>query len=251
MKRRSAFLRRAPLLRVILIGGGLFLLFLFLFFHSLLEEEYHAVRDRVRNAVRKKDHHSVWDSLLLGSTKEPTFEWHYADGSAYPETGATRATIADYLNGKVVIVVNVASHCGYTDQNYKGLVQLYQQYQKEGLEILAFPSDDYQHQEPDPAEIVQAEMLKKYNVTFRLMSKVHVKKAPKGTTADQVDAEHVPLMVPLLFQRLKAIKGHSFDIPWNFAKFVIGRNGRNVTYFSQKDPFDHVVADVKGKLAIK
>lgn len=76
--------------------------------------------------------------------------------------------------GKTVIVVNVASACGFTDQNYKGLQKLYEKYGSHGLEIIAFPSNQFGGQEPGDEKAIKAFATEKYGVTFRLMSKVDV-----------------------------------------------------------------------------
>lgn len=76
--------------------------------------------------------------------------------------------------GKVVLVVNVASACGYTEQNYKGLQALYEKYGSYGLEIIAFPSNQFGGQEPGTEEHIKQYVTSKYNVTFRMMSKVDV-----------------------------------------------------------------------------
>ena len=76
--------------------------------------------------------------------------------------------------GKVVLITNVASACGFTEQNYKGLETLYAKYGRFGLEILAFPSNQFASQEPgDEAQIKQFAQ-SRFNVTFRMMSKVDV-----------------------------------------------------------------------------
>lgn len=76
--------------------------------------------------------------------------------------------------GKVVLVLNVASACGYTEQNYKGLQALYEKYGSYGLEILAFPSNQFGGQEPGTEQHIKQYVTSKYNVTFKMMSKVDV-----------------------------------------------------------------------------
>lgn len=76
--------------------------------------------------------------------------------------------------GKTLLIVNVASACGYTDQNYKGLQELYKKYGGYGLEILAFPSNQFGGQEPGDEAAIKKFATEKYGVTFRLMSKVVV-----------------------------------------------------------------------------
>ena len=76
--------------------------------------------------------------------------------------------------GKTLLIVNVASACGYTDQNYKGLQELYTKYGGYGLEILAFPSNQFGGQEPGDEAAIKKFATEKYGVNFRLMSKVDV-----------------------------------------------------------------------------
>lgn len=118
----------------------------------------------------------------------------------------------------VCIIVNVASNCGLTDTNYRELVQLYEKYnEKEGLRILAFPSNEFGGQEPGTsAEIL--EFVKKYNVTFDLFEKINV----NGNNAH-------PLWKWLKTQANGFITD---DIKWNFTKFIINKEGKVVSRFA-------------------
>ncbi|XP_017757582.1 PREDICTED: probable phospholipid hydroperoxide glutathione peroxidase isoform X2 [Eufriesea mexicana] len=126
--------------------------------------------------------------------------------------------------GHVCIIVNVASSCGLTDRNYKELVQLYEKYsEKEGLRILAFPSNQFA-QEPGTSEEI-LEFVKKYNVTFDLFEKVDV----------NGDGAHP------LWKWLKAQTSRSStdDLQWNFAKFIINKEGKIVSrYVPSTDPHE-------------
>ena len=123
------------------------------------------------------------------------------------------------LRDKPVLIVNTASKCGFTNQ-YDGLEALYQEYQDKGFTILAFPCDQFAHQEPgSDAEI--AEFCKRnHGVTFSIMSKVEV----NGKGAD-------PLYVWLKKQAPGVLGG---SIKWNFTKFLVGRDGKSVTRFASK-----------------
>jgi glutathione peroxidase len=110
--------------------------------------------------------------------------------------------------GKVILVVNVASECGYTRQ-YEGLEALYQKYAEKGFVILGFPSNDYGAQEPGNNAEIQKFCSSKYNITFPLFSKVSLR----------VKAH--PLFVALTSPE-SPIPG---PITWNFNKFLIGSNG--------------------------
>jgi glutathione peroxidase len=124
--------------------------------------------------------------------------------------------LAQY-KGKVVLVVNVASRCGYTNQ-YKGLQELYDQFGKDGLVVLGVPSNQYGGQEPGSEEDIQKFCTTNYKVTFPMTAKVDVKGANK------VD----------LYKALTAAtpeNGKVAEVGWNFEKFLIGRDGRVVARF--------------------
>jgi glutathione peroxidase len=110
--------------------------------------------------------------------------------------------------GSVILVVNVASECGYTRQ-YAGLEGLYQKHKDKGFVVLGFPSNDYGEQEPGTNADIQKFCTSKYNVTFPLFSKVSLR----------VNAH--PLFVALTNPE-SPIPG---PITWNFNKFLIGRDG--------------------------
>ena len=126
-----------------------------------------------------------------------------------------KATSLKAYNGKVVLLVNVASRCGYTKQ-YKGLEALYQKYKDRGLVVVGVPSNDFGAQEPGSAEEIKQFCSTTYNVTFPLMAKVHVK-----------GSEQHPLYAAL------TSKDASFpgDVAWNFGKFLVGRDGKVVARF--------------------
>ncbi|MGO8701867.1 MAG: glutathione peroxidase [Limisphaerales bacterium] len=117
--------------------------------------------------------------------------------------------------GKVVLLVNVASKCGFTPQ-YAGLEALYEKYKDKGLVVVGVPSNDFLGQEPGTAEEIKAFCSSKYSVTFPLMAKVHVK-----------GKEQCPLYAALTGPA-SAFPG---DVKWNFGKFLIDKNGRLVQRF--------------------
>jgi glutathione peroxidase len=122
-------------------------------------------------------------------------------------------TFADY-QGKVLLIVNVASYCGYTPQ-YQGLEQLNQDYREQGLRVLGFPCNDFGAQEPGTNEEIAKFCETSYGVTFDMMDKVHAK-----------GAEQHPLYRALT-QGIEA-KG---DVSWNFEKFLISKQGKIVARF--------------------
>lgn len=125
--------------------------------------------------------------------------------------------------GKVLLLVNVASRCGYTRQ-YKPLEAIYRKYQDRGLVVLGFPSNDFGGQEPGtPAEIKQF-CTAKFDVTFPLLEKIQVKPGP---------AQH-PLYA-LLTGPSSPFPG---PIQWNFTKFLISRDGKILARFEPGDEPD-------------
>lgn len=121
-------------------------------------------------------------------------------------------------NGKVVLVVNVASKCGLTPQ-YKSLEALYRKYKDQGLVIVGFPCNDFGAQEPGTPVEIKEFCSTKYDVTFPLMAKLHVK-----------GPEQHPLYATLTGKDAK----FPGEIEWNFGKFLIARDGTVVQRFSPK-----------------
>jgi glutathione peroxidase len=120
--------------------------------------------------------------------------------------------LSDY-QGKVALIVNVASQCGYTPQ-YKGLEALYKTYKDQGLVILGFPSNDFGAQEPGTEEQIKQFCGLKYDVTFDMFSKVKV----KGN--DKVD----------VYKYLT--EGTKAQVQWNFNKFLVDKSGKVVKYYA-------------------
>ncbi|MFN3449689.1 MAG: glutathione peroxidase [Roseococcus sp.] len=133
----------------------------------------------------------------------------FYDFTATRNDGAPQS-MADY-RGKVVLVVNTASKCGFTPQ-YKGLQALYESHGPRGLEILAFPCDQFGHQEPGTDSEIAAFCEKNFGVTFPLFAKIEV----NGPRAHP------------LYVWLKSQKGGllTSGIKWNFTKFLLDREGK-------------------------
>jgi glutathione peroxidase len=120
-------------------------------------------------------------------------------------------------NGKVVMLVNVASKCGFTPQ-YAGLESLYEKYKDRGFVIVGVPANNFAQQEPGTDEEIKKFCSNKYNVTFPMMSKVSV-----------LGDDETPLY---RFLTDKAANPHvGGDIKWNFTKFLFDRNGNPVARF--------------------
>lgn len=126
------------------------------------------------------------------------------------------AHLADY-KGKVVLLVNVASQCGFTPQ-YAGLEKLYKTYRDKGLVIVGVPANNFGGQEPGSDAEIKEFCTRKYSVTFPVMSKVSVKGGDK-----------TPLYAWLTDPA--ANPKTAGDVKWNFTKFLVDRKGRVVTRF--------------------
>ena len=122
--------------------------------------------------------------------------------------------------GKVILIVNVASKCGFTPQ-YAELEQLYLKYQDQGLVILGFPANNFLSQEPGTNAEIKQFCSTKYNVTFPMFAKISVK-----------GKDMAPLYQFLTAQTTKPEKAG--DISWNFNKFLINRQGTVVHRFGSK-----------------
>jgi glutathione peroxidase len=126
-----------------------------------------------------------------------------------------QATTLAPLKGRVLLIVNVASECGYTPQ-YEGLQAIYQKYEAKGFTVLGFPCNQFGGQEPGTNAEIKNFCSSKFHVTFPLFDKIAVNGAKRH-----------PLYVTLAGQ------GSPFpgDIGWNFTKFLIGRDGKIVQRF--------------------
>ena len=125
-------------------------------------------------------------------------------------------TSLNAYQGKVILMVNVASECGLTRQ-YRGLEETYRKYKAQGFVVLAFPCNEFGGQEPGTNEEIKQFCSKNYKVSFPLMDKVHVKAGPK---------QH-PLYAALTGKK-GAFPG---NVKWNFGKFLIGRDGKPLKRF--------------------
>ena len=127
-----------------------------------------------------------------------------------------KTSLAPY-EGKVMLIVNVASECGYTKQ-YKGLEALYEEYKAQGLVILGFPSNDFGGQEPGSAEEIKNFCERKFKVTFPLFEK-----NPVGGKEQQA-----------LYAYLIQNSSQKDPVKWNFEKFLIGKDGKVLNRFLSK-----------------
>ena len=133
--------------------------------------------------------------------------------------------------GKVLLVVNTASKCGFTPQ-YDGLEKLYQQYKDKGFEVLGFPCNQFGAQEPGNADEI-AEFCKiNFGVTFPLMQKIDVNGPDASPLYDWMKGEAKGLM-------------GSTSIKWNFTKFLIDREGNVVRRYAPTDKPERIAKDIE------
>jgi glutathione peroxidase len=139
------------------------------------------------------------------------------------------------FRGKVVLVVNTASECGFTPQ-YAGLEALNQKYRARGLEVLGFPCNQFGAQEPGEAAEIGAFCRKNYGVSFRMFDKIEV----NGPGAHP--------LYQWLTQAAPGILGTE-AIKWNFTKFLIGRDGKVVKRYAPKTEPGAIEGDIEALLA--
>jgi glutathione peroxidase len=155
----------------------------------------------------------------------------FHDFSATAIDGA-ETDLAQY-KGKTVLVVNVASKCGFTPQ-YEGLENLYEQYEDQGLVVLGFPCDQFGHQEPGSEDEIQEFCQLTYGVKFPMFAKVDV----NGSDAHP------------LYQWLRTQKSGVLGdrIKWNFTKFLIDGDGNVVKRYASTTKPEKITADIEAQL---
>ena len=144
------------------------------------------------------------------------------------------ATLGDY-QGKVLLVVNVASKCGLTTQ-YEGLERLYQDKNAQGLEVLGFPANNFKEQEPGTEAQILSFCTTTYDVHFPMFSKISVKGVDRHPLYDALTSAQPSAIGEGPFrERLRGygIDGGELDeVLWNFEKFLVNRRGEVVARFS-------------------
>ena len=159
------------------------------------------------------------------------------------------------FEGKVLMIVNTASKCGFTPQ-YDGLEALYQKYKDQGFVIVGFPCDQFAHQEPGSDEEIAEFCRINHGVTFQLMKKIDV----NGPNADPI-FEYLKSAAPVEeYKGLKAKATHTLlkgisksvekdsDILWNFTKFLINRDGTLVKRYAPVTTPEDIEKDIQGML---
>lgn len=161
------------------------------------------------------------------------------------------------FRGRVLLIVNVASHCGFTPQ-YSGLQELYKKYQEQGLSVLVFPSNDFDAQEPGTDEEIQGFCRNNFKVTFDLFSKVSVLGPQKLALYQylydcglkhQGGGGFRSRIFALVKWVLYRIKGkwvpEKNEAQWNFHKFLVGKNGIPVASFLSEVAPDSEILTLK------
>jgi len=140
----------------------------------------------------------------------------------------------DRYRGKVLLIVNTASECGFTPQ-YAGLQQLYERFAARGFEVLGFPCNQFGKQEPGDAAQIGAFCEKNFFVTFPMFEKIDVKGPDAHPLYGYLTNEAPGLL------GTKAIK-------WNFTKFLVDRNGNVVRRYAPKTKPEEIVGDIEALL---
>jgi glutathione peroxidase len=142
-----------------------------------------------------------------------------------------------FFKGKVLLIVNVASRCGFTPQ-YKGLEALYQRWKDKGLVILGFPCNQFGHQEPGNETDIKSFCSINYDVSFPLFAKI------------DVNGPHTHPLYQYLKKEARGILGSEL-IKWNFTKFLIGKTGKVVQRFApteKPEAMDKIIAPLVSDL---
>ena len=144
-----------------------------------------------------------------------------------------KVSLSEY-KGKSLLIVNVASKCGFTNQ-YKGLEDIYLEYKGKGLEILGFPCNQFGSQEPGSDQEVKEFCSLTYQVSFPMFSKV------------EVNGDNASPLYNYLKEQLPGLMG-SKAIKWNFTKFFIDKSGSPVRRFAPKDTPEKIIDSIKSLL---
>ncbi|OUR98481.1 glutathione peroxidase [Halobacteriovorax marinus] len=136
--------------------------------------------------------------------------------------------------GKVLLIVNTASKCGFTPQ-YAGLEELYKSYKSKGLEILAFPCNQFGEQEPGTSEDIASFCDLQFNITFPLFDKI------------DVNGENSHPLYEYLKKEAPGLLG-SKKIKWNFTKFLVSKDGEAIKRYSPQSKPDSLINDIESLL---
>ena len=140
-----------------------------------------------------------------------------------------RPTTLEPYRGQLLLIVNVASQCGFTAQ-YAGLESLYRRYKQRGLVVLGFPCDQFGHQEPGTADQIRQFCTLAYDVTFPMFDKIDV----NGPNEHPIFA--------ILKSSARGVMGTT-AVKWNFTKFLVSRDGAVLTRYSPRDTPEDIEVD--------
>jgi glutathione peroxidase len=145
-----------------------------------------------------------------------------------------RVRLGDY-KGKVLLIVNTASQCGFTPQ-FAGLETLWEAYKDQGLVVLGFPSNEFGAQDPGTDDQIASFCQLNYGVNFPMMSKIQVNGASAHPLYQWLTSEAPGLL-------------GSTAVKWNFTKFLVDRDGRTVKRYAPQDTPERMVGDIEAALA--
>ncbi|KAH9729959.1 putative glutathione peroxidase 4 [Citrus sinensis] len=176
---------------------------------------------------------TVVEGKKINLTKKKKKKNRYPTGKAISDSKGKDVDLSIY-KGKVLLIVNVASKCGFTDSNYSQLTDLYNKYKHKGLEILAFPCNQFLKQEPGTSQEAHEFACTRYKAEYPIFQKVRV----NGPNAEP------------LYKFLKASKTGYFGsrIKWNFTKFLVDTEGNVIGRYSPTTSPMAIEGDIKNAL---
>jgi glutathione peroxidase len=179
---------------------------------------------RTRDGLASRDFHRIFPEHAMSTASEGIYGF-----SAETLDGATVSL--DKYRGKVLLIVNTASECGFTPQ-YQGLQEVYQQYAARGFEVLGFPCNQFGKQEPGDAGQIGAFCEQNYGVTFPMFAKIEV----NGSNAHPL-YKYLKDKEPGLLG-IEAIK-------WNFTKFLVDRSGKVIKRYAPQTKPESITDDIE------
>ncbi|XP_002509790.2 probable phospholipid hydroperoxide glutathione peroxidase [Ricinus communis] len=188
-----------------------------------------------RSINRTGNSRSVFSSLRLDHTMAAPSEPKSVHDFTVKDARGNDVDLSIY-KGKALLIVNVASQCGLTNSNYTELTQLYQKYKDQGLEILAFPCNQFGSQEPGTNEQIMEFACTRFKAEYPIFDKVDV----NGNNAAPI------------YKFLKSSKGGLFGdgIKWNFSKFLVDKDGNVVDRYAPTTSPLSIEKDVKKLLGV-
>jgi glutathione peroxidase len=184
---------------------------------GLMDVDKNGLRRRVTGISFCIACHVRWRRLRIDIHKQELADMSSVYDFTVRDIDGNERSLGEW-RGKTLLIVNVASKCGFTPQ-YKGLENLWQDQRDKGLVILGFPCDQFGHQEPGDADEIKTFCSTRYDVTFPMFSKV------------EVNGDHADPLYQWLKSEGKGILG-SESVKWNFTKFLVDENGQVVKRYA-------------------